>query len=604
MQSNVRTLGRTDAIWLAAEWACALAAAALWSAARPPQGVVLLAAPLWAAAWLWRWLRLGQATRPTLLDWPLAAFMLTCLVGLWAAPDRWAALVQLDYYLGAIGLYYLLVNGPTRAREGFGYAVGVFAAMLAVYFASQHDWTSSPAKIAVIGALGQRLNGITPQLGLYQPHPNVVGSLLALLLPAPAMQALAGQRRLAGRVLAGGLALVIVFGLVMTQSRDSALALAGAAGLAVWWRLSQAGPVSQQRRGWVFATGVAGAALLAAIIVAAAPNLVTLALGTLPGPNSTTSRVEVYQQVWRLAQATPFTGGGLAAFPGLYSTYILVIPNLFLTHAHNAYLNVLVEQGWPGLLSYIVVLGAALIGGLGQLQRPDGPGRAIATAGLLGLVVVTLQGLGDGTLVASRVSLALWVPAGLALGGIEVGVAPATAGRPRWAVWAPAGLAGVVLLAAAFSWRGLAAAWYADQGSVGFARAQLAGWPTNVWSEGQEVPQLLPTRPDLERALALEPDNASAHFRLGLLAELQRDYPAAVTELEAARAADEQHRGIRKSLAYAYAWAGDTQHAIPLLKTLPEANSELEIYSWWWGTQGRADLAERARLLAAEVPAP
>ena len=45
----------------------------------------------------------------------------------------------------------------------------------------------------------------------------------------------------------------------------------------------------------------------------AAPNLATLALGTLPGPNSAISRTELYGQVWRLAQATPFTGGGLAA---------------------------------------------------------------------------------------------------------------------------------------------------------------------------------------------------------------------------------------------------------------------------------------------------
>jgi hypothetical protein len=107
-------------VLLIAEWSCLLAAVTLWSTERPPVGVVLLAAPLWAAAWLFRWLRAGELTRPTWLDWPLLIFMLTALVGLWAAPDRATALVRLDFYLGALGLYYALVNSPKAARQLFG----------------------------------------------------------------------------------------------------------------------------------------------------------------------------------------------------------------------------------------------------------------------------------------------------------------------------------------------------------------------------------------------------------------------------------------------------------------------------------------------------
>src|SRR5205085_47195 len=84
----------------AAEWVCVLAAVGLWASERPPQGLVLLGAPLWVAAWLWRWLRLGTPTRPTALDWPVLAFLLTALIGLWAAPNRGAGLARLDLFLG------------------------------------------------------------------------------------------------------------------------------------------------------------------------------------------------------------------------------------------------------------------------------------------------------------------------------------------------------------------------------------------------------------------------------------------------------------------------------------------------------------------------
>jgi len=39
----------------AAEWACVLAAVGLWVNERPPEGLVLLATPLWVAAWAWRY---------------------------------------------------------------------------------------------------------------------------------------------------------------------------------------------------------------------------------------------------------------------------------------------------------------------------------------------------------------------------------------------------------------------------------------------------------------------------------------------------------------------------------------------------------------------
>jgi len=155
----------------------------------------------------------------------------------------------------------------------------------------------------------------------------------------------------------------------------------------------------------------------------------------------------------------------------------------------------------------------------------------------------------------------------------------------------------VVVLAAGVgfaTWHSWLSAWYADLGAVAFARIQLDNFPTNTWSDGHDATQLGGLAPIFNQALAIDPNNETARYRLGLLAGLQRDYAAAVANLAPAVQADPGHRGLNKTLAYAYVWTGDLTAARPLLKQVPEAASEMSVYTWWWGTQGRSDLAQRA----------
>jgi len=618
-------LGRAPAwagtVLLAAEWVCVLAATALWASERPAQGVIVLGYPLWLAAWVWRWLRVGRPTRATGLEWPLLLFLLTALVGLWAAPSQGVAQARLDLFLGAVGIYFLIANSPRTSRHLFAYLLGIVAVALAVYFASQHDWTNAPAKFAIIGRVGRWFNRHMPALHLYQPNANVVANLLVLVLPVSVIQTLtglAGWRRAgwAGRLLvalSGLSAVAIGAGLVMTESRASALGLAGAAGLAAWWWL--AGRLAQsQHRLAIFGTGVAAGIAALVLLALAAPNGVTLALGSLPGPNSAISRTELYGQVWRLAQATPFTGGGLAAFPGLYSTYILAVPNLYLTHAHDAYLNILVEQGWPGLIGFVSVIAAGLWLGLRRLRQPAAEHDVLVAAGVLGLAVLSLQALGDGTLVASRIALAWLIPAGLAVGGPAASISPPQSelaeSKPRpvarrlpgWLVWSTAVFA-VVGVFGLLTWHSWLSAWYANLGAVAFARVQLENWPTNTWSTGQAAERLGALQPEFDRALTIDPSNETARYRLALLAGEQRDYASAVARLASAQPAEPGHRGITKTLAYAYVWTGDLQAARPLLKQVPEASNEMSVYTWWWGTQGRPDLAQRAAAAVNDLAA-
>ena len=127
------------------------------------------------------------------------------------------------------------------------------------------------------------------------------------------------------------------------------------------------------------------------------------------------------------------------------------------------------------------------------------------------------------------------------------------------------------------------------------ARVELVNYPSGEWSDGSEVAGMDTAAAQFNRALLYDRDNRTAWHRLGLVAMLNRDFEAAVDSLYNAYLLDRDHRGIRKSLAYAYLWAGDMEQAMPLLQEIPEAEQELANYAGWWQSQGYPILSERAQ---------
>jgi tetratricopeptide (TPR) repeat protein len=155
----------------------------------------------------------------------------------------------------------------------------------------------------------------------------------------------------------------------------------------------------------------------------------------------------------------------------------------------------------------------------------------------------------------------------------------------------------VVVLAAIVAFpvrKRLLAAWYADLGAVEMARVELAGFPTGEFEDGSRAADMAPAEALFQKALAYNQEDVTANHRLGLIALLRRDFPKAQAYLEVAQTGDPRHRGVEKNLAYCYVWNGQFDQAQRLLQDIPEGGQELEVYTWWWGTQGRPDLATRA----------
>jgi tetratricopeptide (TPR) repeat protein len=138
------------------------------------------------------------------------------------------------------------------------------------------------------------------------------------------------------------------------------------------------------------------------------------------------------------------------------------------------------------------------------------------------------------------------------------------------------------------------ASWYANIGAVHMAQVELADFPSGRWQDGSQIPALAEAEALLNRAFELDPENVTASYRLGLIAMLRRDYPAAQYYLEFTYAKDPGHHGLRKALGYSYAWLGDFEQAGELLRVTRGARAELGTYIWWWQVQGRPDLAEKA----------
>jgi putative inorganic carbon (HCO3(-)) transporter len=548
--------------------------------------------------------------RRTAFDLLFLIFMGTALVGVWAAYDPAAAWPKFWLLLAGVLLFYAVAGQPSENWLHLYALLGAFSTGVAGYYFLTHNWEASPAKIEVLNNMGLVWMRLRPALTGHVLHPNVAAGLMATTLPFLVVVFLVGVRKKVTAVagLAAAALALVGFALLMTTSRGAWLAAAGAFSLWGVWQLS--GVLSrrlkmarQQTFGVIFSVLLLGLLLLIFLV----PGGLLGLLNRLPGPAQAGSRLDLAQALFFLTGDTPFTGGGLDAFPGLYSQYILGIPSFRLDHGHNLFLDVALEQGVLGSLLMITILfgtGWRAFRSISAGQSSGSSREIFVWGALASLLILMAHGVFDDVLYGSRAPFMIFLPAGAA-----VSVGRSRRSRPveqeavplRTRAWM---LLLTVVLAGGFLFvfrRPFQAAWYANLGAVHMARVELAEWPTDEWDRGERVGELQPARDLFYRVLVEQPRNLTALYRLGLIAMLERDYGQAVVYLETAHQLAEDHPGIRKSLAYSYIWAGREADALALLSAVEEAPEELGIYTWWWKTQGREDLSQYAASAAARL---
>jgi O-antigen ligase len=426
--------------WFATlDLACALTACGLWFLA-PAWLPWTLPLSLALVPWILRLLFSGRLTRRTPFDWPLALFLVTAVVAVWAAYDRTAAWQKFWLIVGAILLFYALANaralwprqGPAAADWRL-WGIAALAALLSLYFMATHDW-SRPASVTAVEPLGRWLQQRLPDLPGHRFNPNIAGGILAAVVPYVVALGLSAGRLARrprwGQLVALLLLSLILLGLLLTASRGAWLALAAAAALFSLWQLS----------GWLSSRG---SRLPPQTVTFALSLLFCLALSLLLWRFWPDGRVWLLETgrsflqsdlnrlaLWRgglvLASDYPFTGGGLDSFMMLYSTYSLMLHVGHSFHAHNLYLDVALEQGVAALLLLgwlWLLLTAAVVRWLNRPARSaeqDGTEPRLVYPAALGaaalsLLIMLLHGLVDDPFYGSRALVFLFVPLAFAV---------------------------------------------------------------------------------------------------------------------------------------------------------------------------------------------
>jgi tetratricopeptide (TPR) repeat protein len=339
--------------------------------------------------------------------------------------------------------------------------------------------------------------------------------------------------------------------------------------------------------------------LLLAIAWTTAPDTVSTLVDF-----STRTRLDQNGALLNLIEDFPFTGGGLSSFPGLYSWYIRVTPQYIWPHGHNAYGDIALEQGVLGFVAMAWIAIASIWWLLGAAQQ--GPEKLLALAAVSSLSITLIHGLVSDNIYHGNMAVFMFVAPGIAVALREalldavpaVKVPPAQpSGKSR--SWVALAVALVALLVLGFLFRRQAlATLYANLGATRMARIELARYGSGQWDDAVDVAGLAPAEALFTRALALDPRNGTAYHRMGLIALERRDFPEAVRYLEQARALDPGHWGISKALAYAYAWTGQYDRAVPLMQWNPDVQEELAELALHWRRQGRDDLVGHAEAMS------
>ncbi len=321
----------------------------------------------------------------TPLDLPLALFVATAAVGLWATyhPDSATAYQPFDNAVGwqkfglilaAVSICYALAHLPTRRGLWLAVAGIVLAgAAAALYFMLSHDFAAGTVKVALLQQLGLRIQAARPALALHQFGPNQVGSVTAMAFPLALQLVIAAWSLRTGAVsrmlfmaaLAGSLALLALvgFGLLLTVSRGAWLALAAA--LFAWAAVSLATRIAARWNARHTDRPLGPAELLVVpailallVLLLARPFVVSFLQGFLgPGIN----RLELMRLSTLLIRDYPFTGVGLGAYPVVFSLYVLLIHVPFIGSPHNLYIELAVEQGIFGLLAWLAIVAVTLV---------------------------------------------------------------------------------------------------------------------------------------------------------------------------------------------------------------------------------------------------
>ncbi len=374
-----------------------------------PSWVLWLALGWALALYLLRSLACRRWLSHTPADAILLGLLLVLPLGLWATPVPESTLPRTYALIADIVLFYVIAaqaENPFLKRVGWLFLLGGLLFLIAVipgtYFYSLQKLSFIDRSLYDMLPQGMRLPG--DENGF---NPNVTGGLLAMFLPPALALTWRSQHRLQ-RLLALITFLAISAGLLLTQSRGAILGALVAVALVT-------ALLSPKMR---LACWMVGLIALAFAAVKGQELLQTFLNSDVNSSSvhSLLQREELWSRALDAGSDFAFTGIGLGSFPDvmprLYPVFSVTI-TADVPHAHNLYLQTLVEMGFPGLILYLafyMVLAFVLI----RRIRMQPKANRVMAVGLLGtLAAFLVHGLFDVPSYSPLSAIVIWGMFGL-----------------------------------------------------------------------------------------------------------------------------------------------------------------------------------------------
>lgn len=558
--------------------------------------------------WIYRVIKEPSLITRNPVTIPITIFLLTALVGVWAAFDQQAAFHKYLIVLAAVLIFYALADFPVnQSHQVFGLAA-LTASLLAVYFLLSQDWQAQPADFGWINQVGLAWMQVRYSLPSIFDNANIPAGILAVLLPL--IIVLVGQAHInnkPGWKYIGWISiLVVVLAIVMSSSRAVWGALIVGLVTWMWWRLSSTNLISQKRRtAKIFLLGFVAIGIVFFLFLVRFIAQVDPSEGIVIGQSSAFSRITLYHQTTDLIADFWLTGGGLQSFAGLYSEYILNIPYLFYVYAHNLVLDITLEQGIFGIISFITIyllIAVILVKGVLRIDRLNRAQQGQLTGLLVSMLILWGHGLVDDALYGVQGTPFLFIVPGIVVGhrfvfggesGSEKMSKPQSIDLRKKTYALGMMLVGCILLVLILI-PPVRSAVQANFAAIQMAKIELANFPSGSFDDHLSANDFASEKNILLEAIKSDPDQRTANHCLGRIALQAGEYESAANFLKIAHKKDPNHTGIRKTLGYTYVWLGEFDEAYGLIHTYPEAESEMANYSTWWNQNGNDVLSANA----------
>jgi hypothetical protein len=268
-----------------------------------------------------------------------------------------------------------------------------------------------------------------------------------------------------------------------------------------------------------------------------------------------------------------------------------------MTHSHNLYISVLVEQGIFGLLALVwmwLLFGRA---SWHKLSEPgNGSENGVLAAATLSLATILIHGTIDDVLYSSGGVLLVFTPLAFA----AVHPSERRAAARRWLAWGLP-VAVLLLVVLALLWRGpLLSLVYSNRGAVQQSQAELGVYSWPEWPIQDAVRRevdLGQAVASYECALVLDPHNAPANRRLGMIELSLGEYEDAVDHLKEAYDREPWSETTRQLYGEALIATGQLAEGQVLWSRVAGGQNQLQGRIFWYehiGDRERADWMRQA----------